>query len=216
MSEKEVQKPQQDIGLEQQNMKYIVEPIINNPEEYIDEETFARTIYTPGGGLPMLFGEANPVWEGLKQKSPDGKHVSIASVDFSLDELSVMGDFYRWLESQKSFQAAHCIDERLDLAHSDMGMHTHDECGAANAVSASSGLALDAVITAVRERYLQETRSMQIYNDMPDHETLLIYMNLSKEGRGCKAGETRGAQTAESLTVYDLHSSRSDQRLCIF
>lgn len=108
--------------------------IVRNPEDTIIN--FGETnFFAAGGGLPALFGlEKDETWE-IIEKAIDANsgRMVVADIDFSKEQVLLLGRFYRFLKRKGLF--GHCIDERLQetkvdgkLAHVATELHTG--CGA--------------------------------------------------------------------------------------
>lgn len=113
------------------------EAVVADPNKYIEKLGNSNILFAAGGNLPQVFGEANLIWEALTEKSQEGK-ITIAGVEFTIDELADMGDFYRWAHAKGFY--FHCIDERLQESEDYTKAATHEHCGACAAVTATAGL----------------------------------------------------------------------------
>lgn len=132
---REIHPSQQELQQIVAGIKELWSEAVKKPEanlEDLSKET--RILFAAGGGLPLLFGEENnEIWKAMVEKGKaDGGKLNIAGVEFGLDELSKMGEFYRRLHNQGF--VLHCIDERLsdDIAHREKEVHEH--CGACAAL----------------------------------------------------------------------------------
>ena len=83
------------------------EQIAQNPDEWL-QDMQGELAYVAGGGLPLVFGdslseevEPSEIWEAIKAAAAEKQDtVEIAGIFFTLKELSLMGDFYRFIKKQ--------------------------------------------------------------------------------------------------------------------
>jgi hypothetical protein len=183
-SEQEVidQHSHQDAESERMNMEEVKkqvlqawEDIVAHPEKLTDLSE-RKVVFVAGGGLPSRFGlpaGESEIWDELSQRAVDGA-VEIAGVKFTLDELTLLGEFYRFLRDTKNM-SLHCIDERLvdDVAHS--SQEVHDKCGACAAVAAAAGIPGN--IEGKLKQELHQELTQGVYEDMPDHESMTILVD---------------------------------------
>jgi len=104
-------------------LKNFAEPADNRPD---------GIVFVAGGGVAELLGDdESKTWGKLKaQAEQNDDTVEINGIEFTISELELMGEFYRWLK-----QAGHCIDERLDEGHPNAKSKVHFDCGLAAAAS---------------------------------------------------------------------------------
>lgn len=130
-------------------------------------------IFTAGGGLVTRFGFVDSeIWQNMRRQAVDN-NIDVAGITFDVDDLSRMGDFYRFLKA-KGYNF-HCIDERLEGDEQHLQHEVHSHCGACAAVGSATGL------EGVEDRLLGELEQdakQQIYSDMPDHVSMAILVDL--------------------------------------
>lgn len=127
-----------------------------------------------GHGATLLTGD-NQLIELIREKAVN-KRVMIAGVDFSLDNLDIIGKFYNLL-SKKGFKGV-CMDERIDrnAPHQAAGIHHH--CGAADAIGQLVGINGEQ-IEDMAASLLGKGDKAELIPEMEEaHETLAIKIDL--------------------------------------
>lgn len=174
------------------------ENIVANPDEYI--ASFDGLHFTAGGGLPLQFGnETSQIWQALVKAMDEQQHIEIAGISFSKTELAVMGEFYRWLRDVKQ-QHLHCIDERLAESPEHHSHEVHDACGACAAAKAAAGVETNFEDVLLSE--LGQDNKEPIYTDMPNHDSVVIYADLSGQGRAV-AADKRAEMKAKHALAFN-------------
>lgn len=147
--------------------------IIKHPArlaDLADESVF----FAAGGALPIYFGdESFKPWERLVEVANSEGKIELAGIEFSLEELETMGDFYRFLKEQ-GFDFL-CIDERLKMVDGRLEGEVHVQCGACAEVGKAIGL------PKVEDMLLQAVgygKKEKIYPDMPEHESMVILVDF--------------------------------------
>ena len=174
------------------------------PEAWLQDMT-GKLAYVAGGGLVLTFGDkSSMLWQAMEAAaSQNDGTVFIAGVSFRIDNLSLMGDFYRFLKTLGI--KLHCIDERLedDLTHINSEVHEH--CGACAAAHSFIKEHLEVLLTQrieekklkgeatttleelleadledilIRELGENAVGKQKIYKSMPNHTSLSIFVDL--------------------------------------
>jgi len=189
--------------------------IAEDPDSYLEayKDGQRKIGFAAGGGLVKEFGKKeSKIWQAMESTANNlGSKLSVAGIEFSINELGLMGDFYRWLADTKNV-TFHCIDERLveDGAHAHVEVHC--ECGACNAINAAlsveAATALlgdenrleDVLYTELAKGNKDIPEKQQLLTGMEnDHESLSIYVNLSTTPRDIAAAKKAEAQEAFGL-----------------
>ncbi|MFZ5437996.1 MAG: hypothetical protein ACOZAK_03005 [Patescibacteria group bacterium] len=156
------------------------EQVQAQPQEWLTDIP-GQIVFVAGGGLPLTFAsEDSQIWAAIeKVASETGGRINIAGVNFSLRELSLMGDFYRFLKQDG--YSLHCIDERLEDNLGNEAKQVHEHCGACAASHAVIGAHLDGenvedlLLKELGEEILGKQR---IYHSMPNHDPISIYVDF--------------------------------------
>lgn len=171
------------------------ESIVAQPDEYLT--TFAGLNFAAGGGLPLQFGKTESfIWQSLEKAMDQDEMIEIAGIRFSKAELELMGKFYRW-QSKHSGVRLHCIDERLKESPEHHDHEVHDACGACAAARAAAGVEDDFENVLLTE--LGQDSKEPIYEDMPNHDSLVIYADLLGRGRAVSAAKRAELKAKHAL-----------------
>lgn len=156
------------------------EQVQAHPQEWLTDIP-GQIVFVAGGGLPLTFAsEDSQIWAAIEKVAGEtGGKLSIAGVELSLRELSLMGDFYRFLKQDG--YSLHCIDERLEDDLGNEAKQVHEHCGACAASHAVIGAHLDGanvedlLLKELGEEILGKQR---IYSSMPNHDSIGIYIDF--------------------------------------
>lgn len=150
-------------------------------------------IHVSGGGIPLLFGnEQSNIWQAVVETaSNNGGQIEFAGVTFSLDELKLLGEFYRFLRDKKK-KSFTCIDDRLKVGqdgHDPKTCFIHEGCGAAGAIDATikealSSLISDTTVENLAVEELGQEKKQPLVEDMREaHETSVILITFGSNGQ---------------------------------
>ncbi len=171
---------EQTVSNEVKTVYQLWEQVQAYPQEWLADIP-GQIVFVAGGGLPLTFAsEDSQIWAAIeKVASETGGKLSIAGVEFSLRELGLMGDFYRFLKQDG--YSLHCIDERLEDDLGNEAKQVHEHCGACAASHTVIGAHLnganveDLLLKELGEEILGKQR---IYNSMPNHDSISIYIDF--------------------------------------
>jgi hypothetical protein len=155
--------------------------VSENPGEWL-QDIPGEIVFVAGGGLPLTFdNEESQIWKAIIRVAEDSNgFITIAGVSFALKELSLMGNFYRFV--REAGYALHCIDERLVGSLSAVEKQVHEECGACAASHSVISYFLEdnkIVEDILLDELGEETFGKQsIYDAMPDHESLVVFIDF--------------------------------------
>ncbi|MCC6711245.1 MAG: hypothetical protein IT416_02740 [Candidatus Pacebacteria bacterium] len=157
-----------------------LEKVKENPEEWLTDVA-SQLIFVAGGGLPLTFGSNDSkIWQALTvQAAENNGIVKVAEIDFSLRELSLLGEFYRGIRGDG--YSLHCIDERLKDDLESINKQVHERCGACAAIQAVVGdrLAGDQVEDLLLVELGEEVFGKQAIDDsMPEHDSLSVFIDF--------------------------------------
>jgi hypothetical protein len=180
-----------------------------NPTEYLEAEKFKNTIFTAGGGLPLLYGNTeSAVWQKLASVFAEKGSIEVAGVKFSQSDLELLGGFYRWLKNDKQKALSQvCIDERVDLeayaTESDLP-HTHEGCGAVAGTAGAMGISAEELLTSVQmESGDQQGKIIPLRKEMVhQHTSLKIYVNTANDGRAIKIEKREELEKQKALPFH--------------
>jgi len=112
------------------------EEIATKPQEWL-QDIEGQLVFVAGGGLPLTFGSPDSeIWRSIESAAEkNGETINIAGISFTLAELRIMGDFYRF--TKESGYSLHCIDERLEDDLGSLNNQVHEHCGACAASHAA-------------------------------------------------------------------------------
>ena len=180
-SEREVMPP---IHEEVAKVYSLWEEVVEHPIEWL-QDMQGTLAYVAGGGLPLVFGdghsETSEIWDAITASAAEKQGtIEIAGIVFTLEELSLMGDFYRYIKKQGN--TLHCIDERLadDLLSVENQVHEH--CGACAATHGAiveklrSGAHVEDILLS--ELGEEGAGKQKIYNSMPNHVSLSVFIDF--------------------------------------
>jgi hypothetical protein len=162
------------------------EKVVQNPDEWLinllENEVDQRIAFVAGGGLPLLFGAENGLWNDI-QLSLQNETITIAGIDFTAAELASLGRFYRFMNGAGI--SLHCIDERCIDDTNHAGIQVHEHCGACAAVAAAIeariGKKID-VETFVYEHLPNDGQNEKqpIHPEMQEaHASMVVLVDLS-------------------------------------
>lgn len=190
--------PKENLSAEVQEMYNAWDEMAQYPELLTDLSE-KNVVFAAGGGLPSRFGvEESEIWQALSRNAQEGI-VQVAGINFTLDDLALIGDYYRFLRDEKNF-ALHCIDERLvdDVAHG--STEVHDKCGACAAIAAAGGIQGNVEDILLAE--LGQESKQGVYDDMPDHESLSILVDF--HGADVVLGKKREELKAQKALPFNV------------
>lgn len=172
--------------------------IVAQPEALTDLSE-RKVVFVAGGGLPSRFGiEKSEIWQAIAKRA-ENNNIEIAGISFSLEDLTLLGDYYRFLRDDKGM-SLHCIDERLvdDVANS--SHEVHDKCGACAAVAAAAGI--ESKVEDVLLAELHQEAKQGVYEDMPDHESMTILVDF--HGSDVVLDEKRAELKAKKALPFNV------------
>ena len=152
-----------------------------NPNEWL-QDIPGEIVFVAGGGLVLAFdNEDSEIWKAIvKAAEINNGFITIAGVNFALKELSLMGDFYRFI--RETGYSLHCIDERLADNLSAVEKQVHEKCGACAASHSAIGEYLENdnhVEDILLEELGEEILGKQnIYDSMPNHQSLVVFIDF--------------------------------------
>lgn len=170
--------------------------IIADPDQLTDLST-QNIVFCAGGGLALRFGEPESgIWKAMEASAQKGL-LKVAGIEFKIEDLKILGDYYRFLKGQ-GFNF-HCIDERLEGDEQHLCDEVHKSCGACAAVGNASNLQNleDLLLSELGQKAKQE-----IYSDMPDHESLVILVDL--HGSDVVLGEKRNELKGRKALPFNV------------
>lgn len=170
--------------------------IVSDPEQLTDLSS-QKVVFCAGGGLVLRFGKPESViWQAMEASAQEGV-LEVAGIEFKIEDLKMLGDYYRHLKS-KGFNF-HCIDERLEDDEGHLTCEVHFGCGACNAIGVAANLA------EVEDKLLGELGQklkQNIYADMPEHESLTILVDL--HGSDVVLGEKRNELKGKKALPFNI------------
>jgi len=146
------------------------EEIATKPQEWL-QDIEGQLVFVAGGGLPLTFGSPDSeIWRSIESAAEkNGETINIAGISFTLAELRIMGDFYRF--TKESGYSLHCIDERLEDDLGSLNNQVHEHCGACAASHAAIAeyLAPGLNVEDLLVKELGEDGKQSIYKQMEAH-----------------------------------------------
>lgn len=171
------------------------------PQEWLMDIP-GNIVFVAGGGLPLTFAsEDSKIWAAIEAVAEDNTgNITIAGVEFTLRELGLMGDFYRFLKQDG--YSLHCIDERLEDDLGNESKQVHEHCGACAASHAVIGEHLDGV--HVEDLLLKELGEdvlgkQRIYDSMPNHDSMSVFVDF--QGDEAVIDEAKRTQLRENHSL---------------
>lgn len=169
-----------------------------------------NVLHVAGGGLPLVFGdEQNEVWQKIAKSADSEGNVIIAGIKFSLKELSLIGEFYKFAKGLG--YNFHCVDERLDEQHERKDSYIHEQCGACGAVQRLIQQSVGGVDLQVDD-YLVETLNQPgkqgllasqglLANTETTHSSSTYMVTFANHARVMKSGTIDALRDAGALAM---------------
>ncbi len=179
--------------------------VIKNPDNYLC--SYPDRFYAAMGQGVTLFGGKNSLWTALQNKAAQNG-TNIAGVDFSMNELKLLGDFYRSLG-----RTGICIDERVAMeknTNAESGIHEH--CGAAAAIGQVIGKQGFEVENEAMKLLDYSQKQLLLPGTEGGHESLTVFIDPSEQAFGLRpeVKETFLKQNALAFQFsFPLQSIRS-------
>lgn len=199
-------------GKEDKSSRQFAENIAKQPGEYLEpymDHEGKSVISAAGGGLVTQFGnEQSQIWKKMQEAGAANTEnpgvITVAGINFKVDALGRMGEFYQWLESKKDY-SFRCIDERL-AGQGESKVHCG--CGACAALHAG----LTSVSPVNDGEGMENLLTKELYDQngakLPEKQALLQGMEHAHASRTIFVDTTATPKglTAEAKTTAQAQS----------
>lgn len=189
-------------NMQEETSRQFLVRMAENPHEFI--ENFEGIMFCAGGALVLEFGDDNSdLWPEILACADEHGSVEIAGVTFEVDNLAMMGDFYRWL-AQKGI-ILHCIDERLDEGKH-TGSQIHCECGACGGIDKllmsrfKKSQKTEERLAANKDYVPEDAEKQPLLPGMPHHASRAIHVSISDKTSAPKSSVRSLMKENDALT----------------